>query len=137
MKRKSFPHVFFAVATIATSIFSFSVPSQASEYGYLYELETMAKKQGVKHYLDDVSISEQLKRGNKYCKIMEYASIKDIHSLFEELGQEASKKGYSERQVYDLALLEASALHASVQELCPEYEYKINNLLEYLEEEES
>ena len=137
MKRKSFPHVFFAVATIATSIFSFSVPSQASEYEYLYELEKMAEKQGVKHHLDDVSISEQLKRGNKYCKIMEYASIKDIHSLFEELGQEASKKGYSERQVYDLALLEASALHASVQELCPEYEYKINNLLEYLEEEES
>ena len=137
MKRKSFPHVFFAVATIATSIFSFSVPSQAGEYGYLYELEKMAEKQGVKHYLDDVSISEQLKRGNKYCKIMEYASIKDIHNLFEELGQEASKKGYSERQVYHLALLEASALHASVKELCPEYEYKINNLLEYLEEEES
>ena len=125
-----------AIAT-ASSIFSFPVPSQAGEDGYLYELEKMAKQHDVKVYLDGISVSKQLERGKKYCEMLEYESTKYIYSHFEELGQDAFQKGYSERQVYHLALLEASALYASVKELCPEYEYKFNNLSEYSEEEEN
>ena len=124
-----------AIATVS-SVLSFSVPSQAGEYEYLHELETMAKQHDVKFYLDYLSVSEKVERGKKYCEILEYASVKDIYSLFEKFGQDAFQRGYSERKVHNLTLLELSALYASVKGLCPEYEYKFNNLLEYSEEKQ-
>ena len=125
MKRKSFPHVFFAVATIATSIFSFSVPSQAGEYGYLDELEKMAEKQGVKHHLNNLSVSEKLERGKEFCEVLEDLSVKEMYSSLQELSQNFSQKGYSEEQVEDIVALSVTILYSSAKELCPEYEYKL------------
>ena len=125
MKRKSFPHVFFAVATIATSIFSFSVPSQAGEYGYLDELEKMAEKQGVKHHLNNLSVSEKLERGKEFCEVLEDLSVKEMYSSLQELSQNYSQKGYSEEQVDDIVALSVTILYSSAKELCPEYEYKL------------
>ena len=122
-----------AIAT-ASTVLSYSVPSQASEYGYFYELEKMAIKQGVKHYLDELSVSEKLQSGKKYCEELEYKSIKDIYSVLEGLAQDAFQEGYSEGQVNNFMLLEVSIFYASVKELCPEYKYKFNNFMsEYSE----
>jgi len=133
MKRKSFPHVFFAVATIATSIFSFSVPSQASEYEYLYELDKLAKQQDLESYSDHLSDSKKLKNGRMYCAIMEDGSIKDIYSAFKETIQNMLQQGYSDRQIDIFTAVQITILHASVKELCPAYGYKFNKIIEALE----
>ena len=121
-----------AIAT-ASSVFSFSVPSQASEYKYLYELDKLAKQQDVKSYSDHLSASEKLEHGKAYCEIMAYGSIKDIYSLFEETTQNMLQQGYSDRQIDDFIALEITILHASIKELCPAYGYKFNKIIEAIE----
>jgi hypothetical protein len=143
-----------AIAT-ASSVFPFSVPSQADENGYLDELpsqadknryldelDKLAKQQDIKPYLYELSAYEKLKRGDRYCTILESGSIKYIYSLFKEIKQYSLQTGYSD-QIYsdhieDGVGGEIAIIHASVKELCPEYKYKINNFMsEYSEEEEN
>jgi hypothetical protein len=126
-----------AIATVS-SVFSFLVPSQAGEYEYLDELETMADQQDVKPYLNNLSVSEKLERGKKYCKLLEISSIKEIYSTLQEKSQDFLQEGYSEGQVNDMVALDITYFHASVEELCPEYEYKFNNFIsEYSVKEEN
>jgi hypothetical protein len=124
-----------AIATVF-SVLSYSVPSQAGEYGYLHELETMAKQQDVKSYLDNLSISEKLERGKEYCDFLEYGSIKNNFSSLQEVSQDFFQEGYSEQKIGDMIALDLATFYASVKELCPKYEYKFNNFIsEYSEEE--
>jgi len=126
-----------AIATVS-SVFSFLVPSQAGEYEYLDELETMADQQDVKPYLNNLSVSEKLERGKKYCKILENSSIKEIYSALQEMSQYFLQEGYSEGEVNDIIALDITYFYASVEELCPEYEYKFNNFIsEYSVKEEN
>ena len=123
-----------AIAT-ASSVFPFSVPSQAGEYGYLDELETMAKQQDVKSYLDDLSVSEKLERGKEYCEILEYGSIKDIYNVLQEMNYDLLQKGYSKQEIDDMITVKLVTFDASTKELCPEYEHKFNNFMsEYSKE---
>jgi hypothetical protein len=120
-----------AIAT-ASSVFSFSVPSQAGEYGYLYELETMVQQEGVNYYSDDLSVSEKLERGKEYCELLESTPIKKVIGFFILQVNNLSQEGYSNRQINDLITLDISILHASVKELCPAYGYKFNKIVEEL-----
>ena len=122
-----------AIATVST-VLSFSVPSQADENGYLDELDKLAKQQDIKPYLNKLSPSEKLERGKRYCKIVEYGSIKNIYSLFREIKQyslqkESSNQIYSDQRVEDGVGGEIAIIHASVKELCPEYKYEFNKFL--------
>jgi hypothetical protein len=123
-----------AIATVS-SILSYSVPSQAGEYGYLYELEEMARHHDVKSYLGGLSVSEKLELGKEYCKILEDKSIKDIRIYIQKMGQYFLQKGVPEQKFDDLITLAFVGFDASSKELCPEYKYKFNNFLsEYSED---
>ena len=114
-----------AIATVST-VLSFSVPSQAGEYGYLYKLDKLAKQQDVKSYLDNLSASKKLERGKKYCKALESEPMeKIIRSLGPKL-LNLSQQGYSDREVDGFLNTEIYMIYASVKELCPEYEYKLD-----------
>jgi hypothetical protein len=117
-----------AIATVS-SIFSYSVPSQAGEYGYLYELEEMARHHDVKSYLGGLSVSEKLELGKEYCKILENKSIKDIRIYIQKMGHYFLQKGVPEQKFNDLITLAFVGFDASSKELCPEYKYKFNNFL--------
>ena len=121
-----------AIATVST-VFSFSVPSQAGEYGYLHELETMVQQEGVNYYSDDLSVSEKLERGKEYCELLESTPIKKVIGFFILQVNNLSQEGYSDRQINDLITLDITILHASVKELCPAYGYKFNKIVEELE----
>ena len=121
-----------AIATVST-VFSFSVPSQAGEYGYLHELETMLQQEGVNYYSDDLSVSEKLERGKEYCELLESTPIKKVIGFFILQVNNLSQEGYSDRQINDLITLDITILHASVKELCPAYGYKFNKIVEELE----
>ena len=103
-----------AIAT-ASSVFSFSVPSQAGEYGYLDKLETMAKQQDVKSYLDDLSVSEKLERGKEYCEILEYGSIKEIYNVLQEMNYDLLQKGYSRQEIDDMITVKLVTFDASTK----------------------
>ena len=121
-----------AIATVST-VFSFSVPSQAGEYKYLYELETMVQQEGVNYYSDDLSVSEKLERGKEYCELLESTPIKKVIGFFILQVNNLSQEGYSDRQINDLITLDITILHASVKELYPAYGYKFNKIVEELE----
>ena len=117
-----------AIATFS-SILSYSVPSQAGEYGYLYELEEMARHHDVKSYLGGLSVSEKLELGKEYCKILEDKSIKDIRIYIQKMGHYFLQKGVPEQKFNDLITLAFVGFDASSKELCPEYKHKFNNFL--------
>ena len=132
-----------AIAT-ASSVFPFSVPSQADENGYLDELpsqadknryldelDKLAKQQGVKHYLDKLSVSEKLKYGNTYCEVLEYKSIEHIYNLFQQKINYYVflQKVSSEQKIDDKITFELVQIDASVKELCPAYKFKFDNFL--------
>ena len=121
-----------AIAT-ASAILSFSVPSQAGEHVYLYELEEIAEldsqQEGVNRILNSLSDSEKIERGKKFCKTLEYLSIKEMLELFREMANDYFQQGISYQIVKDYYDAEASMLYASVKGLCPEYEYKLDNAI--------
>ena len=124
-----------AIATVF-SVLSYSVPSQAGEYGYLHELETMVQQEGVNYYSDKLSVSEKLERGKEYCELLEREPIEKVVISLLAKYNNLSQEGYSDREIYGFIFTETSMLHASAIELCPEYKYKINNFMsEYSEEE--
>ena len=128
-----------AIAT-ASAILSFSVPSQAGEHVYLYELENIAEfdsqQEGVNRYLDTLSDSEKLEYGKRHCKLLEHLSIKEILELFREVANDYLQQGTSYQIVKDYYDAEGSMLYASVKGLCPEYEYKLDNFVSEDSEEE-
>jgi hypothetical protein len=123
----------FAIAT-ASSVLSFSVPSQAGEYEYLYELETMveqfSQQEGVNQYSDKLSDSKKFKYGKWHCDFVEHESINDIYGALKETTQDMSQQGYSDRQIKDFMTFEISAFYASVKEICPEYKHKFYNFID-------
>ena len=121
-----------AIATVS-SVFSFSIPSQASEYEYLYELDKLAKQQDVTSFIDTLSASKKLKFGKKYCTVLEYGSTKDIYGLFKKMTQTMIQKGFSRPQIDYITVAQTTIIHASVKELCPAYEYKFNKTVEAIE----
>jgi len=127
-----------AIAT-ASSVFSFSVPSQAGEYGYLDQLEKTAEyvsqQEGVNRYLDDLSASEKLERGKEYCERLEYFSVNDIIDLLGERTDRYLREGIRDQLVQDFYEAGLSILVASATELCPEYEHKIDNFISENSEE--
>ena len=126
-----------AIATVSSVLF-YSVPSQAGEYGYLHELETMVQQEGVNYYSDKLSVSEKLERGKEYCELLEREPIEKVFISLLVKYNNLSQEGYSNRAIYGFIFTETSILHASAIELCPEYKYKIDNFLsENSEQEES
>jgi len=121
-----------AIATLST-IFSYSVPSQAGEYEYLDELDKLAKQQDLKSYSDHLSDSKKLKNGRMYCAVMEDGSIKDIYSALKKTIQNMLQRGDSDRRIDIFTGLQITILHASVKELCPAYGYKFNKTVEAIE----
>jgi CRISPR/Cas system Type II protein with McrA/HNH and RuvC-like nuclease domain len=121
-----------AIATVST-VLSFSVPSQAGEYGYLYELETMAKQHDVKSNSDNLSVSEKLEDGKEYCNFLKYKSIEDIYSLIQGISYYSLfiqiQKEPSKQKIDDIIKFTLVKFDASVKELCPEYKDKFNNFL--------
>jgi len=128
-----------AIATVST-VLSYSVPSQAGEYKYLYELkktaEHVSQQEGVNRYLDNLSVSEKLKYGKQHCKLLEHLSIKEILKLLKEMADGYLQEGMHDQLVQDSYKAEVAMLYASAKGLCPEYEYKLDNFMsENLEEE--
>ena len=113
-----------AIATVST-VLSYSVPSQAGEYKYLYELDKLAKQQDVKSYIDKLSASDKLKQGKRYCTILEQGSMKDVYSVHQNIAQYSLQEGYSDQIIGG----EIAIFYASIKELCPEYIYKFNNFM--------
>jgi hypothetical protein len=118
-----------AIATVS-SVLSFSVPSQAGEYGYLHELEIMvenlSEQEGVNEYSDILSVSEKLEFGKRNCDFLEDGSTEDLYSAITEKSQNMPQEGYSDQQVDDFIAFSVSMIYASVKELCPEYKYKVD-----------
>ena len=113
-----------AIVTIS-SVLSFSVLSQVGKYEYLDELDKLAKQEDVKSYLDKLSASDKLKQGKRYCTILEKGSMKDVYSVHQNIAKDSLQEEYSD-QIIDG---EITIFHASIKELCPEYEYKFNNFM--------
>ena len=128
-----------AIATVSTVLF-YSVPSQAGEYKYLYELkrtaEYVSQQEGANRYLDNLSISEKLERGKNYCESLEYLSMNEILELVEKRGNRYLEVGMRYQLAQDFYEGEASMVYASAKRLCPEYEYKIDNFASEVSEEE-
>jgi ribosomal protein L12E/L44/L45/RPP1/RPP2 len=118
-----------AIATVS-SVLSFSVPSQASEYGYLniikIDAEQMSEQEGVNHYLDELNVSEKLERGKEYCKALEGKTMEKVIRSLGPKVYNLSQQGYSERAIDGFINTQLSMLYASAKELCPEYEYKLD-----------
>ena len=121
-----------AIAT-ASAIFSFSVPSQAGEYGYLDELEKMpeyaSQQEGVNRILDSLSDSEKIERGKEFCKTLEYLSIDGILEIVEEKINQYTQEGMPDQMGHAFYEAEAAMIYASAKGLCPEYKYKIDNFV--------
>jgi hypothetical protein len=119
-----------AIAT-ASSVFSFSVPSQAGEYEYLDELEKpleyVSQQEPVNRYLDNLSDSQKLKHGKNYCKGLEDLSIDGILKILEEMADQYVQEGMPDQIAQVFYEAEASMVFASAKGLCPEYEHKIDN----------
>jgi hypothetical protein len=128
-----------AIATVS-SVFSFSVPSQAGEYEYLNELEKTpeyaSQQESVNRYLDNLSDSQKLERGKSYCKGLEYLSVDGILKILEEAVNQYTQEGMPNQIGDALYEAEAAMVYASVKGLCPEYKYKIDNFVSEDSEEE-
>ena len=118
-----------AIATVS-SVFSFSVPSQAGEYEYLDELEKkveyLSEQEGVNEYSDNLSVYEKLKYGKRHCELLEDRPTKYLYSGIVKTAMNMSQQGYSDQKINDFKAFMISMLYASVKELCPEYKYKVN-----------
>ena len=128
-----------AIATLST-VLSYSVPSQAGEYGYLDELEKMpeyaSQQESVNLILDNLSNSRKLERGKNYCKTLEYLSIDGILEIVEEKYNQYTQEALPNQLGNAFYEAEAAMVFASVKGLCPEYKYKIDNFVSEDSEEE-
>jgi hypothetical protein len=128
-----------AIATVS-SVFSFSVPSQAGEYEYLNKLEKMpeyaSQQEGVNRILNSLSDSEKIERGKKFCKTLEYLSIDGILEIVEEKYNQYTQEALPNQLGNAFYEAEAAMVYASVKGLCPEYKYKIDNFVSEDSEEE-